>query len=117
MRAKMNEIKARKYPLNRDVVPIVPIVIIAALLLVYIFVLVTVPHNDGEILSVIIREDTSSATILYDNGKYETIHVKHSDDAYHVKKMCVVTTLWNYGDKSITVEKSKITYIGIQPQG
>lgn len=114
----MKGIKARRYPLNRDVVPIVPIVIIAALLLVYIFVLVTVPHNDVEILSVIIQEDTSSATILYDNGKYETMHIKHSDDAYHVRKMCVVTTLWDYGDKSITVEKSKIVYLaGIKPQG
>ena len=116
----MKEYKARKYPQKRCDSPIAAIIIIAALLLVYIFVLVTAPHNDAEVLSVIIRQEqtTETAVILYNDGTYETMHIKHTDDAYHVEKMCVVTTLYNYGDKSITVEKSKIVYLaGIQPQG
>ena len=95
--------------------------IMTAVVVLVVFSIMTIAYcalsNDAEILSVIIREDANTAVILYDNGKYETMHIKYSDDAYHVRKMCVVTTLYNYGDKSITVERSKITYIGIQPQG
>ena len=93
-------------------------VFIVTLLVVVILSVIGTYKDKAEVLIVIIREDTSSATILYDNGKYETMHIKHTDDAYRVEKMCVVTTLYSYGDKSITVEKSKIVYLaGIQPQG